>query len=163
MSNSTWIRDYGPALAWFVVAIGWYINNRQSNRREKRKEIRADITEISKSIDNALIGLNDALSLDRPHTSSLPGIPYLKITTCLREIDLQLERLLLRKYSDSCRIHIDKTRDAFEEFFDIISGDDVTDPDLTLGKKDIFRLRAHNSAYVFLDELHKLFLSEFDK
>lgn len=42
-------KDYLVVVAWFLVVFGWFLNNYQSNLREKRKETKSEIDAICKS------------------------------------------------------------------------------------------------------------------
>ncbi|WP_162989574.1 hypothetical protein [Comamonas sp. lk] len=41
-------KDHLVVVAWLLVVVGWFLNNSQSNLREKRKETRSEIDAICK-------------------------------------------------------------------------------------------------------------------
>lgn len=159
MASEFWVRDYGPAIAWAVAALGWLVSNHQANKRERRKEVRADIADIEKELDVTLAVIRDALlkTTDVPHE-----ILYLKITTSLSSIDQKLERLVSRKFGDRCRIYQSSCRDAFEKLFDMASGDDVVTVGDNLPKQHQTLLDAYHCARALAHEMHMLFLCEFE-
>ncbi|WP_146193389.1 hypothetical protein [Corticimicrobacter populi] len=159
MDLSTWLKDYGPAIAWAVAAAGWLVSSRQANKRERRKEIRTDIATISASINEVLKHVESTLSAKTP---SDRDIAYLSITTTLRDIDMQLERLLGRRYKTSCEIYRTSCRTSSENFFDCASGDKVLHPSEDVHiKREVF-LETHQQAMLLIHLMHELFLHEFE-
>jgi hypothetical protein len=60
------IRDYGPAVAWILVVIGWIIGNHQANKREDRKEARADLDCFRDQVRDLIADYRLYLETDRP-------------------------------------------------------------------------------------------------
>lgn len=44
------LNEISPVVAWSLVVLGWLIINRQHNRRETRKELRAQLDQVCKEI-----------------------------------------------------------------------------------------------------------------
>lgn len=44
--------DFGDAISWIIVVVGWLIINRQHNNRETRKEIRASLMDLYRLLDS---------------------------------------------------------------------------------------------------------------
>ncbi len=46
-----WAKALAPVGSWVIVIIGWMIVSKDNNKRELRKEIRAQVTEIGRMVD----------------------------------------------------------------------------------------------------------------
>src|SRR5687767_4253854 len=72
--------EWGSAISWVVVFIGWLVVNRQHNKRETRKEVRAGLNDLIKLLDNI-----EDLSLEY-HTSESDLAKARKIRRGLAQI-----------------------------------------------------------------------------
>ncbi|AVG38516.1 hypothetical protein [Achromobacter insolitus] len=162
MTFSELLKDYAAPVAWLLVAGGWIINNRQANVRERRKEIRSDIGDLSTDIKSTLALLEkhrEAMS-DAGYT----GITAVSVLASLREIDLRFDRLMNRPYRDRCSMIKSMCQSKREAFYDLASGDEAMSLQLHASvKAEEVRLRLHTAAHTFIDSLHQLFLAEFDR
>lgn len=154
------LRQYGTPVAWLIVAIGWTIKNKQANARERRKEIRADISEICSAIERSLQFVEDHVNADQ--NDGYTGMTALKIHSTLADIDLKINRLFNRRFSIHTKTTLDSCKRYFEAYFDFSSGDKVlaTDQDIVTRGETI--MEAHQSAHLLIDYLHRLFITEFD-
>ncbi|MBX9348760.1 hypothetical protein K5M36_16860 [Chromobacterium vaccinii] len=89
---SSVIKDYGPIIAWLIPLTGWFVANRQANQRERRKEVRDEISEIGKKIDEVLICQKKILDLDSSD-SDKSKIVILENAAIFMQIDAAIARL----------------------------------------------------------------------
>lgn len=82
MADSNW----GSAVTWGLVILGWVIVNRQNNNRETRKEIRAALFDLYKLLDEIE---DEAVKY---HTSETPdGILGRRIKRNLSQLSLRIK------------------------------------------------------------------------
>lgn len=154
------LKDYASPVAWTLVALGWHFNNKQENNRSKRKEIQHEIANIERIVRLALVQLQQHRdAIKQPNYS---GVTAVEVIVTLRELDLAIPRLLDRGIgSDHDRSEITRKHEAF---FDFASGDDsLSVRHLGLVLAEETRINQHSKAHLFIDSLHRMFLSEFDK
>jgi len=154
------IKDYGPAGAWVVAAVGWLVANNQANKRELRKEVRAeidDITKISKTILSDLqkyyltaAGGDDGLLLE------------LVIKANFKELDLRFDRLHSRNLAEFPAGGVIASNKPRESFFDLATGShfETTSRPTAVERAGLI-VRQTNASLQLTEALHAQFLREF--
>jgi|APMI01.1.fsa_nt_gi hypothetical protein len=86
---------------WFLAALGWIVVNWQNNSREKRKEVRAKIDSIKKSIDD----VEDVAVAH--HTQAQEDVRCMKVKRVLVGIarEITIVRVAGLKTSDCVKAH----------------------------------------------------------
>lgn len=157
------LRNYGPPIAWGLVLLGWFINNRHANRRERRKEIRSEIADLANSVEKVIDLLRQVHNLPDDYSPDA-GLLKVRVVTALYEVDLQMERLVDgRAYGRAAKTKCEDCRRLHEEFFDLASGDKAFVVSADKAQREDLLSAAHISARRFIDALHKMFLAEFDE
>lgn len=107
-------KDPLVAVSWAIAGIGWLVSNRQGNNREKRKEARSEVENISKRAE-------DIVARCRKYYGAAATDP--EDTGRSSEIAFEMQRLLSRVQ----RLRVGKP--AFSaavyasgEFFDLVTG-----------------------------------------
>lgn len=164
MCLSNLIKDYGPAVAWVVAGIGWMVANAQANTRERRKEVRSEIDEIAKHLQEALRGLNKYHHLAGSDEEAEKATLTIKVS--FMEIDSRIGRLEQRKgwFRIKPLLALDKAKAASTLFFDEATGGDFESsnkPALTPANASKRLYKQSHFSLRLLNELHKAFLKEF--
>lgn len=115
---AAFIKDYGPAIAWVIAAIGWAVANFQANRREVRKEVRAEIDELTKLAKETLLDLQNYYKTE---VGSDDSDRYeLVIKARFKELDMRFDRLHSRKHLEHFPTGgLVAGNEARERFFDL--------------------------------------------
>jgi hypothetical protein len=112
------IRDYGPAIAWIIVFVGWFVTNRQANQREKRKEIRADVDRITGMIRQLVD--DHRLYFTAPVGSPEEIRNGVAIKASFQRISMALER-------QTGRIECAESKAHFVQLYELMTGGDFED------------------------------------
>ena len=72
---ATWVvpvaQVFGQVIGWLVIVIGWRFISRDNDRRERRKEVRALLTEIRSAILSVEAEAYEIRAFCTRHTTSL--------------------------------------------------------------------------------------------
>lgn len=101
MAGVDWTRDVLPWAPPALTVLGWYLVNRQSNRREIRKEMRS-------ACDRCKALVKEAVVLGVQYWSSTNDVQAWQVKAVLEELDIELCRFpdkhgrqdLLGKHAD---------------------------------------------------------------
>lgn len=161
MDAPTFIKDYGPSVAWIVAAVGWMISNHHANRREKRKEFRSEIDAIEKTVKSVSEKLAAYYRL--PVNDPSLTTSELEIKILFKEIDLKWERLSKRSFWWWCSAIKSECGTSNERFYDHATGA-YFESIARLPAADIGHHvhKLNFRALRFIENLHSLFLCEFD-
>lgn len=155
------LKNYGPALAWLIAAIGWGVNNAQANVREKRKELRSELDTLEKTIQSIAEKIGSYLRRTANDTSS--GMWELEILVLFQSVDRRLERIKKRQSGGTLGLYLDRISLERERFFDFATGRYfqtpvlLVEPDLSARITDV-----HTHAQILIEALHSFFLMKFD-
>lgn len=129
MALSEWL----PVVGWSIPALGWYIANTQANQRELRKEVRAEIEDVSSLVEKILEAYKKYLALSGGDKDAL-GLS-LEIQYAFNRLDAQLELLTLRRHYSYDEFAREQLLDMSEvigvstEFFDSCTGGNFGEKD----------------------------------
>lgn len=157
------IRDFGPAIAWFVAAVGWLVSGFQATKRERRKEVRDEIAEVSELIASILKDLSEY----HPLASTDPQASLLvyKIQSAFHRLDARIALLGLRKtVFRRSLLALDPVISASTAFFDDTTGGQfgsVGKPVYTSVEVADHLHRQSCLGYRIASELHEAFLKRF--
>lgn len=101
MAELDWTRDVLPWAAPALTVLGWYLVNKQSNKREVRKEMRA-VCDRSKAL------VREAVALGMQYWAGTNGVLAWQVKAVLEELEVELSRFpdrhgrqdLLGKHAD---------------------------------------------------------------
>lgn len=156
------LKDYGPAFAWVIAALGWGITNHQANVREKRKELRSELDALEKAIQSIAEKMTTYL---RRKAGDVTGpVTELEVIVLFQSVDRRIERLRKRQSGGTLGLYFDKIADEREQFFDFCTGSYFQTPVL-LAEPDLSHriTEVHSRAQVLIETLHSFFLMKFDK
>ena len=106
-------KDALVTVGWSVVALGWLITNWQANKREKRKESRAEVEAICKAASEVILK-------SRKYYSCLPSDDEDDVRAA--EIAFEVKRILIRTERLNRRApHFTSAVFACGEFFDCVT------------------------------------------
>ena len=108
-------KDALITVTWFVAAVGWVVSNFQANKREKRKETRAEVDAICKAA-------TELIHKCRKYYEKGPLDP--EEDTKAAEISFEVKRVLRR--IQTLHNRTPKFNDAIlagAEFFDVLTGE----------------------------------------
>ena len=155
------LKDYGPAFAWVIAAIGWAITNAQANVREKRKELRSEIDALEKIIQSIAEKL--AVYLRRQEGDVAAAVSELEILVLFQSVDRRIERIKKRQSGGTLGLYIDQINEAREQFFDFSTGAYFQTPVLLAEPMLSERItEVHSRAQILIETLHSFFLMKFD-
>lgn len=159
---SDFVKNYGPAVAWVVAAIGWGITNFQANVREKRKELRSEIDALEKAIQS--IADKMGAYLRRKEADASAAISELEILVLFQSVDRRIERIKKRQSGGTLGLYIDQIDREREQFYDFTTGKYFQTPVL-LGEPELSEriTEIHSRAQILIEALHSFFLMKFDK
>lgn len=143
------------------MVIGWFVTNAQADKREKRKEFRAEIDAIEKILDGLMVKLAEYYrSVDRDDAAKLAE---LEIKAMFQSIDLRCERLAKRQSGGELGLFIDPINALREELYDQGTGgyfESATRMAADLQPEFVLSLRYKSMALV--EALHALHLKKYD-
>lgn len=155
------LKDYGPALAWVIAAIGWSITNAQANLREKRKELRSEIDALEKAIQS--IADKMAAYLRRNAGDPASSVSELEVLVLFQSVDRRVERIKKRQSGGTLGLYIDRIDEEREKFFDYSTGEYFQTPVLLVEPDLSARItELHSHAQILIESLHSFFLMKFD-
>lgn len=156
------LKDYGPAFAWVIAALGWGITNFQANVREKRKELRSEIDALEKAIQT--IAEKMATYLRRKEGDPAGPVSELEVIVLFQSVDRRIERLRKRQSGGTLGLYIDRIEEERENFFDFCTGSYFQTPVLLSEPQLSQRItEVHSRAQILIETLHSFFLMKFDK
>lgn len=161
LSVVEFIKNYGPALAWVVAALGWAVTNRQANTREKRKELRSEIDALEKAIQS--IAEKMAVYLRRKAEDATAAVSELEIIVLFQSVDRRIERIKKRQSGGTLGLYIDRIDKEREQLFDLSTGEYFQTPALL--EEPLLSQRIteiHSQAQILIEALHSFFLMKFD-
>jgi len=157
---ATAIKDFAPAVAWVVAAMGWLVANSQANKREVRKEVRGEIDEISKLGKEILSELKKYYKTSV--TSDESQQTEMVIKAHFKELDLRFDRLHCRQLSAFPSGGTVPANDAREKFFDLATFKHFETSSRPTGVElSTLVLRQTHANLVLTEALHTQFLQEF--
>ena len=107
-------------VAWFLVVVGWFLNNYQSNLREKRKEAKSEIDAICRNASDLSSFCRDYYSSpidekkDKSDSSKI-GFEVLRIVSRVERLNHRVKRCDGRPFADAEK--------CCSYFFDAITSD----------------------------------------
>ncbi len=167
MAVAELLKDYGSAVAWIIAAAGWFVGNRQSNTRERRKEVRSELDEIEDICDSFIEQLNAYFRIT--HASLEEQEAALNVKMHAKAIDYRIARLLRRKWSfqngHGTTEHLKAAAKTWETVFDAATGGCFEsaqrfDADVEVVQSQLMLTRS--KVLAFIEDLHRAFLYEFD-
>lgn len=158
---SAFIKDYGPAGAWVVAAVGWLVANKQANKREVRKEVRAEIDDIARIGKGILTELQKYYATDTGSDAAL--LSELTIKASFKELDLRFDRLHSRGLAEFPVGGLVAANEPREAFFDLATGVHFeTSSRPAAAERSNLIVRQTNACLQLTEALHAQFLREFD-
>ncbi|MFB9242346.1 hypothetical protein IV454_16460 [Massilia antarctica] len=159
---AAFIKDFGPAFAWIIAAVGWALTNRQANNREKRKEFRSEIDAIEETVQAVAKKTASYLRMRTRDKSAL--LLELEIVVLFQSIDIRCERLARRQTNGELGLYIDKVDTIKEDLYDFATGRYFETPKRIPQDELSARVQGiHTRAFLLVEALHSLFLMKFDK
>lgn len=159
---SQFLKDYGPAFAWVIAAIGWSITNYQANVREKRKELRSEIDALEKAIQS--VAEKMATYLRREEGDATAPVSELEVIVLFQSIDRRIERIKKRQSGGTLGLYIDRINVEREKFYDFATGEYFQTPVLLKEPELSQRItEVHAHAQILIETLHSFFLMKFDQ
>jgi len=153
LALSTFIKDYGPAIAWLLVIIGWWITSNQADHREKRKEIRAELDRLAHMIRQLVE--DHRLYFTSPPQSAEESKYAVAVKAAFRRISMTLER-------QSARLDLVQTQSLFSQFYELITGGEFeTTARQVRASNDHSFIVATSFAERIIDAMERAFLARF--
>lgn len=133
----------------------------QADKREKRKEFRAEIDALEKIIDGLMIKMAEYYgSVERTDAAKLLE---LEIKAIYRSIDLRCERLAKRQKGGELGLFIDPINSLREDLFDLGTGDYFeTSQRMPQDRVPEFVLSLRYRGMALVEALHALHLKKYD-
>ena len=147
------VKDLLIAGGWLFTIFGWLVSNAQANRREKRKEARAEV-------DACIKLLAELVTKSRDYYGEAAANPQSKSRGS--EIRFELQRLIARvERLERKHAQFDVTG-ACGELMDSISGDPFESADRQALAADAdLLLRIESAAHVLIEQLEDGFIKAF--
>lgn len=159
--DADFLKTYGPSIAWAVAAVGWFVTNRQSNTREKRKEVRGEIDALEELIQS--IAEKMAVYLRTTSDDAPASIIALEIVVIFQAVDQRIERLKKRQKGGELGLYFDKIEGERENFFDLATRTYFQTPDrLAEPKLSEHIVEIYSFSFILIEALHSYFLMKFD-
>lgn len=155
------LKDFGPAFAWIIAAIGWTLSNYQANTREKRKEFRAEIVNIESTLSTVIDKLSTYFHMRKRDEAA--KVLEIEIVGLFKSIDTQCERLAKRQKGGDLGLYVDEINAFREDFYDYATGRYFeTAWRVPLKNLSTHVQGLHGKASLLVESLHTLFLAKFD-
>lgn len=156
------LREYGPAIAWIVAAVGWGVANHQNNRREERKEVRTEIDGAA----NCVMEILDQLRAYRKTTAGSSEAVEIetRIKMQFQYLSLRIDRLKDRRKGvlQEPLLKLEDIEEKVNHFFDVATGDDFESAERAPENQNPQILaRQAKSALAVDDALHRAFLGAY--
>ena len=162
MTLAQFLRDYGAPFAWILAALGWIISGRQADRREKRKEFRAELDAMENLVKDIL---SRALSYFRDgECEPSAKTDEMDIRALLHELDLKWQRIKKRQTGGTLGLYVDACGEKLEVFYDLVTSAYVqADDRISVDAVNVHTRDIYVQAHLFVEALHSLFLKKFDR
>ncbi|WP_179405583.1 hypothetical protein [Burkholderia guangdongensis] len=161
MSVASFIKDYGSAIPWLLVTVGWFISNAQANRRELRKEVRSEISELENIVKD--VGKELRSYYATAPASDLAHERALNIKMSMKALDSRFDRLYchnLGEFPAEPPVEIQSVR---EQFFDAVTGEKFESAVRPVGQELATILaKQHSAGLKLIDGLYSALLKEFN-
>lgn len=157
------LKEYGPAVAWFVSAIGWIVANRQANERELRKEVREEVGEVRDLVESVLSLLGEYPDSTAGSAKALKLEGSIKFT--LEDLSLRIQRLgEIKDWRRRPRMDLIEATKELAKFYDAVTGADF---EAAERQDDALASNHHRQCarlgLLLVDRLHKAYASGFVK
>lgn len=160
MNQPPSLGSFFLAIPWLVAIAGWLVANHQANRRETRKELRSDITEICSAISAVRQSLR--AQQEEELGSNKRKLAQIAIKQELFAIDLRCSRLFDRKWRTRSKLHLQRVKLNLEAFFDLSSGDILeSNAEMPVHQSEALLFQQHSAGLMLDNSLQQLFLVEF--
>jgi hypothetical protein len=113
-------KDALVSVSWIIAALGWLVSNYQTNKREKRKEIRVEVDAICKNLADLLDRCRDYYSNDS--SDPLDDVRSSKIAFEVHRIIFRVEKLNSRIKTCENR-PFQSAQAACYDFMNAVTGD----------------------------------------
>lgn len=158
---SEFFKNYGSTIAICIAVIGWFVTSGQADKREKRKEFRAEIDAIEKVLDGLMTKLAEYYRLAERNDAA--KLLELEIKAIYRSVDLRCERLRKRQKGGELGLLILPINALREELFDLGTGDYFESSNrMPQDKVSEFALSLRYKAMALVEALHALHLKKYD-
>lgn len=146
-------KDILIAGGWFFTIIGWGVSNSQANKREKRKEVRAEVDACSKLAAELLVKARRYFASASSDSTS-KGVAA--------EIRFELQRLLTRVERLEGKYPAFEVIGACGELMDSISGDPFESASRQeLAADSDLLLKIESDIHCLIDQMEAGFVKEF--
>jgi len=158
---AAFLAQYGVLIAAAVAIAGWQVSNWQANRRELRKEVRQDISDLRSAVERVCAGVREHQKHER--SSREAALASVAVQQDFVLLELRLARIRERPRKSKSDVFVQEIRNNQERFFDLSTGD-LIDGSVMLTPDQVQNLvtEQHVTAAQLEHGLMKFFFSEFD-
>lgn len=145
-------REFALYVGLVITLIGWFVNNKSANKRENRKECRAEVDACCKLAA-------DLFDKAKAYYSSIPKAEDRPVAA---EIRFNVQRLFIRVERLQERHQKFEVIGACEEMLDSITGDSFESANRkAINLSDVLIIKIENDVHFLMDQLELGFYKTF--